>query len=383
MDFILFIFLSGIFLPDISNLQSSVEQESDGMSSDEEQYYSDDENQANNAPLREDEKNVDANSVIHKSEENEDGTPANEKTGNYYKDIKQYVFTTQNTNGSDSEISVRATTDLKFALKNYKLLNTTTTEKSADEDEDKSNEPSRKNMQTSTPNVPAFWTMLAKAINGTSVTLNGKDQFFQAIPGSDLNTTNEDKLSELEGIKLKLMLGISLMTLILLIPLLIFCFATLYKLRYLSNKHYESQYSVNPELATLSYFHPSEGVSDTSFSKSAESSSYWGNASSEVRRSGSKKSKSKSMDFSASSDQTVLTEEPETTFFTAEQPSFLPPMEETDFLPPEETETFLPPEQLDEQLVSENAPIVEMSEEPMVDVELGEEPIVEEQAISE
>lgn len=62
------------------------------MSSDEEQYYSDDENQANNAPLREDEKNVDANSVIHKSEENEDGTPANEKTGNYYKDIKQCKF---------------------------------------------------------------------------------------------------------------------------------------------------------------------------------------------------------------------------------------------------------------------------------------------------
>lgn len=42
------------------------------------------------------------------------------------------------------------------------------------------------------------------------------------------------------------------------------------------------EYSVNPELATLSYFHPLEGVSDTSFSKTAESSTFWGTTSSEL-----------------------------------------------------------------------------------------------------
>lgn len=65
-------------------------EESDVMPSDEEQYYSDDENLGNDAPVHEDEKNIDANTV--KSEENENGAPANEKTGNYYKDIKQCKF---------------------------------------------------------------------------------------------------------------------------------------------------------------------------------------------------------------------------------------------------------------------------------------------------
>lgn len=35
----------------------------------------------------------------------------------------------------------------------------------------------------------------------------------------------------------------------------------------------------NPELANISYFHPSEDISDSSFSKSAESSTYWGTTS--------------------------------------------------------------------------------------------------------
>ncbi|XP_021056430.1 equatorin isoform X2 [Mus pahari] len=244
MDFMLLIFLSGVFFPDIISLQPIVAQDPGVTLSDEEQYYADEEN------------NTDGNSVVlHKLEENEGDTPANEKTGNYYKDIKQYVFTTPNIKGSKSEISVTATTNLKFAVKNYKASKPTASGK-----EEKHSESSRK---TSTPNVPAFWTMLAKAINETAVSMDDKDQFFQPIPASDLNTTNEDKLSELEEIKLKLMLGISLMTLILLIPLLIFCFATLYKLRHLSDKSYESQYSVNPELATLSYFHPTEGSNQT------------------------------------------------------------------------------------------------------------------------
>ncbi|XP_051012767.1 equatorin [Acomys russatus] len=352
MDFMLLIFLSGLFLPEISNLRSNVEQEAYMMPTDEEQYYADEESMANNDHGHEDDKHIGSNSVMQKSEDSEDNSPANEKTGNYYKDIKQYVFTTQNPNGTESEISVSATTDLKFALKN-----------------------------SSTPNVPAFWTMLVKAINGTTVHMDDKDQLFQAIPGSDLYTASEDKLSELEDLKLKLMLGISLMTLILLLPLLIFCFATLYKLRCQSDKSYESQYSVNPELTTLSYFHPSEGLSDTSFSKSAESSSYWG-TSSELRRSSTKKYKSKFMEVSEPLDQIVLQEEP--IFLSSEQPTFLPMEEESTFLPPEELDffppeesAFLPLQQMEEQDFMEDVPVEEMSEAPMVVEEIDQEIVQE------
>ncbi|XP_028629202.1 equatorin [Grammomys surdaster] len=282
MDFILLIFLFGVFLSDIISLQPIVEQDPGGMLSDEEQYYADEENNTDRDFM-----------ILHKSEDNEIDTPTNEKTGNYYKDIKQYVFTTPNVPGTNSEISVTATTGVKFAVKTSKASKPT-----ASEEEEIPSEPSHK---TSTLNVPAFWTMLAKAINETTVSMDDKDLFFQPIPASDLNKTSEDQLSELEEIKLKLMLGISLMTLILLIPLLIFCFVTLYKLRHLRDKSYESQYSVNPELATLSYFHPSED-----------------------------------------SNQTVLTDE-------------------SNFLPPEET-SFLPPEELGKELIMEPVPVEAMSE---------------------
>ncbi|CAO2588115.1 Eqtn [Lemmus lemmus] len=346
MDFLLFIFLFEVFLPDISNLQPSMKQDLDAMPSDEEQYYSDDDYLSNNDSGHEDDKNEEANHVVRKPEENEGGTSANEKRGNYYKDVKHYVFTTRSQNDTGSEISVSATTDLKFAVKNYKLVNTTEKkpEKSVSEEEEKHNQPSRKNIPTSTPNVPAFWTMLAKAINDTTVNMVDKDQFYQAIPASDLNTTSKDKLSQLEEVKIKLLLGISLMTLILLIPLLIFCFATLYKLRNLSDKSFDSQYTVNPELATLSYFHPSEGVSDTSYSKSADSSTQWGHTASNVKRSSKKKPKSKSMDYSADPDHTALNEEATTTFLSLEKTTFLPPVEPAFHLP--EEPTFLPPEML-------------------------------------
>ncbi|XP_057641436.1 equatorin [Chionomys nivalis] len=382
MYFLLFIFLFEVFLPDISNLQLSAGQDLDDTPSDEEQYYSDDENLSNNDPGHEDDKNAESNPVIHKLKENEGDTPANEKNEKYFKDVKQYVFTTQNSNGTDSEISVSATTNLKFALKNYKLIKTTgkSSEKSISEEEEKPNEPPHKHIQTSTPNVPAFWTMLAKVINETPVNMDDKDQFYQAIPSSDLNTTSKDKLSEIEEAKFKLMLGISLMTLILLIPLLIFCFATLYKLRKLSDKSFGSQYSVNPELATLSYFHPSEGVSDTSYSRSADSSTYWGNTTSDLKQSSTKKPKLKLMDYSADSDLTPLNEE-ETTFLPPEESAFLLP-EEPDLIPPEDP-TFLPPQELGEQPISETIPVKERNEEPMVGEATTEAPLVEKQQITE
>ncbi|XP_041507087.1 equatorin [Microtus oregoni] len=323
----------------------------DDTPSDEEQYYSDDENLSNNDPGHEDDKNAESNPVIHKLKENEGDISANEKNEKYFKDVKQYVFTTQNSNGTDSEISVSTTTNLKFALKN-----------------------------SSTPNVPAFWTMLAQVINETPVNMDDKDQLYQAIPSSDLNTTSKDKLSEIEEAKFKLMLGISLMTLILLIPLLIFCFVTLYKLRKLSDKSFGSQYSVNPELATLSYFHPSEGVSDTSYSRSADSGTYWTNTTSDLKQSSTKKPKLKHMDYSADSDQTPLNEE-ETAFLLPEESAFLLP-EESDLIPPEDP-TFLPPQELGEQPISENVPVKERNEEPMVDETTTEAPLVEKQQITE
>ncbi|XP_003939772.1 equatorin [Saimiri boliviensis] len=266
MNFILFILIPGVFSLKSSTLKPTIEALPNVM------------------PLNED--------VNKQEENNEDHThnyaPANAKNGNYYKDIKQYVFTTENPNGTESEITVRATTDLNFALKNFKIVHASTSEKSSNEEETTTNEPSHKNIQKLTPNVPEFWTLLAKAINGTMVTMDDKDQLFHPVPESDVNATKEENRPDLEDLKIKLMLGISLMTLLLFVVLLAFCCATLYRLKYLGGKGCESQYSINPELASMSYFHPSEGVSDTSFSKSAESSAFWGTTSSDVRRSGTR-----------------------------------------------------------------------------------------------
>uniref|UniRef100_A0A8C8Z9Y6 Equatorin n=1 Tax=Prolemur simus TaxID=1328070 RepID=A0A8C8Z9Y6_PROSS len=270
MSFILFILLSGVFPSESSTLKPNSTALPRMMPLDEGEHHQEEENYKDDA---------------------HSGAPANEKSGNYYRDIKQYVLTTQNPNGTESEISVSATTDLRFALKNYKL---NTTEKPTNEEA--TQEPSHKNFQRTTPNVPAFWTMLAKAINGTAVSMDDKDQLFHPIPKSDMNATTPAKETELENLKLRLMLGISLMTLILFVVLCAFCAATLYKLKQLSYKGCGAQYyPVNPQLATMSYFHPSEGVSDTSFSKSAESSTFWGNNSSDIRDSGLITSKSKTI----------------------------------------------------------------------------------------
>uniref|UniRef100_A0A8D2KFJ8 Equatorin n=1 Tax=Urocitellus parryii TaxID=9999 RepID=A0A8D2KFJ8_UROPR len=243
-------------------------------SSDGDYYYKEDENMDNNISISDEGNNAESIPFIqHEEEIHMDTTPANEKTGNYYKDIKQYVFTTKNPNGTESEINVTATTGLRFAVKHHNvflLIIFFPTE--------------------TTPNVPDFWTMLARE----STLLHCL--FFPFLSESDVNTTKISKSDDLEDIKIKLMLGISLMTLFLFVALLAFCSATLYKLKQLSYKTYDSQYSINPELATLSYFHPSEGVSDTSFSKSAEdSSTYLYATSPELKPSKTRISKSKTV----------------------------------------------------------------------------------------
>ncbi|XP_006143142.1 equatorin [Tupaia chinensis] len=304
MNFILFVFLSGVFSSEVSNLKSTVKGRPDVISLDE------DEN-------REEEENL--------KEHTQHGAPADDNSHENFRDVKQYVFTTQNANGSESEISVRATTDLKFALKNYKMINKTTSEKPISEEEKSVPESSHKNIQKSTPNVPEFWTKLAKAISETTKSMDDKDQLFQPIPSSDVNATNEEEeeeeLSELDEIKYKLMLGISLMTLILFATLLAFCSIMLYRMKQLSYKSCQSEYTINPELATLSYFHPSEGISDTSFSKSAESSTFWGTASSDLRKPTIRRSLSKTMTdgISTGSDDTGINEESD--LLHSEEPS--------------------------------------------------------------
>ncbi|XP_065764497.1 equatorin [Muntiacus reevesi] len=260
MNIILFIFLSGLFTPEISGIEPPYEAIPE-------------------LPMAENPHTME--------EENKEHTP--EKTGDSYKDVKEYVFTTQNPNGTQSEISVRATTDLNFSLRN-----------------------------SSSPNEPAFWTMLAKAINATTSEDNQRDQFFHPIPNSDVNATGEDNTARIQEAKLKLMLGISLMTLFLFVVLLAICSAMLYKMKMMKYKQacQTGEYSVNPELATLSYFHPSEGVSDTSFSKSAESSTFWGTTSSELKKSDTR-SKSRMTDMTS----TASEENEESDMIQSEEPS--------------------------------------------------------------
>uniref|UniRef100_G3U4K6 Equatorin n=1 Tax=Loxodonta africana TaxID=9785 RepID=G3U4K6_LOXAF len=241
MNFILFIFLSGVFSSDSSDIKPNFEEFPDAM------------------PLFKQENK--------EQEKNKDKVPANEKSGNHYKDIKQYTFVTQGPNGTGPEISLRATTDVNFILRNCKYS-------SKDKTEDKEKKENEKTEPTKGQNEPEFWTMLEKALNATpprEQRNEEKDQLFNPIPSSDVNLESKQEAGELEGIKQKLMLGISLMSLFLFLALLTLCCATLYKLRKLSSKSEcdDGQYSVNPELAEMSYFHPSEGVSDTSFSKSA------------------------------------------------------------------------------------------------------------------
>ncbi|XP_005401202.1 PREDICTED: equatorin [Chinchilla lanigera] len=264
MNVILFIFLFGSSSSGLSNSKPGMEDLLNVISSDGDNH----------------EEHYMTNNAGKHGDKSMNDIPANEKTGNYYKDIKQYVFTTQNPNGTTSEISVRARTDVNIALRNYRISSTLANKNFEEEDEG-----FRAKKQRTTPNVPAFWTMLAKAINGTTVSMDDKDQLFQPVPGSDMNDSSAgDKLANLEELKLRLMLGIALMTILIFIPLVIFCIITLHRLKQLSRKRDQSQYSINPELAVLSYFEPSQGVSDTSFSKSAASSMYLVSTPSLVRK---------------------------------------------------------------------------------------------------
>uniref|UniRef100_H0XG23 Equatorin n=1 Tax=Otolemur garnettii TaxID=30611 RepID=H0XG23_OTOGA len=278
MSFILFILLSGVFSSESSTLRPTMSALPTLMSSSEDAY-------------REAEEKY--------KEEAHTGIPANEKTGDHYKDIKQCKFITHHSSyGLSSHVLIRCTslkTINSFSLFLDKPNKATRYDKPTTEEEE-SQETYHNSFQKSTPNVPAFWTMLAKALNGSAVyNMDEKDQLFHLIPRSDLLMANDDKISELEELKIKLMLGISLMTLFLFLILLGLCCATLFKLKRMGQNDYESQYSINPELATMSYFHPSEGVSDTSFSKSAESSTLWGNTSSDMR-STSPRTRSKATD---------------------------------------------------------------------------------------
>ncbi|XP_012862618.2 equatorin [Echinops telfairi] len=241
--------------------------------------------------------------------ENKDKVPANEQNGKHLKDVKEYTFTTQNINGTGPEISLRATTDINFLLKNSLTSTETSTTKSTEgvtenppgdstaEEGHVEGHDNNLRKTTKSQNEPEFWTMLEKAINGTPrshVDIDEKDQLFNPIPSSDLNPPGAIA-GTIQDIKLRLMLGVSLMSLFLFLVLLTLCAVTMYKLRKLAKKECDAKYSVNPNLAQMSYFRPSEGVSDTSFSKSAASSTFLGNSPSAMKKLGPKKEKSKTM----------------------------------------------------------------------------------------
>uniref|UniRef100_A0A8D2DX31 Uncharacterized protein n=1 Tax=Sciurus vulgaris TaxID=55149 RepID=A0A8D2DX31_SCIVU len=109
MSFILFIFLSGFFPSGINNLKANTEELPNVTSSNEDEHK--EEHATTIDHVHEDETHIKYHG---------ESTPANEKTGNYYKDIKQYVFTTKNPPGTESEITVTATTGLRFAVKHCK-----------------------------------------------------------------------------------------------------------------------------------------------------------------------------------------------------------------------------------------------------------------------
>ncbi|XP_004600427.2 equatorin, partial [Sorex araneus] len=134
--------------------------------------------------------------------------------------------------------------------------------------------------------------------------------FLSFLLDIDVTSGYQVNPEDIEDIKLKLMLVVSLLTLLLFVLFLAICSALLYKMKAANyNKASASEYTVNPELAEISYFHPSEGISDTSFSKSGESSTYWGNTSSEMRKSETIEIKTISKDTSLESDETGLIEE--------------------------------------------------------------------------
>ncbi|XP_043854888.1 equatorin [Dromiciops gliroides] len=132
---------------------------------------------------------------------------------------------------------------------------------------------------------------------------NDKNEFPTSV--SDIPGGTATQPLHREDVKIKLMLGISLLTLILfLIFMCISCFtfSQVQKKRVFSIREtrslwrradfeygFKKKISIKPELAVMSYFRPAEGVSETSFSKSAASSTFWGPASLDFKR-GSMKS---------------------------------------------------------------------------------------------
>ncbi|XP_060055659.1 equatorin [Erinaceus europaeus] len=326
MTLMLFIFLSGVLTSKITNL-TILQDESDvmpyipGEVGNEQTHASE---QASGQDQVQKEKQVaseesepkaetaQSQEVTQDPEEGERDDNFDEKNGHSYKDVKHYTFTTKNSNGTDSEVSVRATTDLRFAFKNYKSINGSQLSGQHNPKENPKESPEN-NLPKSTqrPSESDFWTKLAQAFNQTTQdTANERNELFQPIPSSDVTSAATGNPEKLENTKLKLMLGISLMSLLLFVILLAICSAVLYKMKTADlQKPSHSEYSINPELAAMSYFHPAEGVSDTSFSKSAESSTYWATTSTEVRNSGTGESKSKTDMISTASDEICVADE--------------------------------------------------------------------------
>nr|XP_020825694.1 equatorin isoform X2 [Phascolarctos cinereus] len=93
------------------------------------------------------------------------------------------------------------------------------------------------------------------------------------VPISDIPYETISQSLQREDVKLKIMLTISLLTFII---FLIFTCICCFIFSQAPKKRPKKNLTIRPELATMSYFQPAEGVSETSFSKSTLSSTLWG-----------------------------------------------------------------------------------------------------------
>ncbi|CAM4559198.1 unnamed protein product [Lepidochelys olivacea] len=104
-----------------------------------------------------------------------------------------------------------------------------------------------------------------------------RNMFFKPVPMSDKDDLNQKKAANVgrkKDVRETLMLAVSSTTLIILIIFMICCGVTLnqFSKRKKGSSNASSTHAEQQGLAYLSYFQPLEGVSDSSFSKTADSS---------------------------------------------------------------------------------------------------------------
>ncbi|KAG6928985.1 equatorin, sperm acrosome associated [Chelydra serpentina] len=125
-----------------------------------------------------------------------------------------------------------------------------------------------------------------------------RNMFFKPVPMSDKGDLIQKKAANVgrkKDVRETLMLAVSSTTLIILIIFMICCGVTLnqFSKQKKGSSNASTTHSEQQRLAYLSYFQPLEGVSDSSFSKTADSSSMWDEKTASAIRSNSQSRHSK------------------------------------------------------------------------------------------